>query len=401
MMKKYIIYISVGLLLSIANAQDETIDKALNHDLELDIELENRYFLEARAFDGQKRYYPSLALRPKYTVEWKDGDHSLNVEGFVRFDRDGERTHFDFREFYFHKIKGNWELSIGLKKVFWGVTESNHLVDIINQTDAIESFDGEEKLGQPIVQFSIYTNLGIFDLFYLPYHRKRTLPGSKGRFRFPIIINTDEVLYESTSEEWHQDFAIRYANSFNSVDLGVSYFYGTGREPLVQFDAQSGITALYPIIHQVGLDLQITNKAFLWKLESIYRSSELQKILGLTAGFEYTISNIKSSGIDIGLLLEYLYDDRGKLAFNALQNDCFVGSRIAFNDMQDTSILMGVISDWEKSSKIIGIEASRRLGSSMKLELEGRLFTSIADSEPFLANFNKDSFVGLTLIKYL
>ncbi|WP_242092216.1 hypothetical protein [Aestuariivivens sediminicola] len=399
-MKKYIIYISVGLLLSIANAQDETIDKALNHDLELDIELENRYFLEARAFDGQKRYYPSLALRPKYTVEWKDGDHSLNVEGFVRFDRDGERTHFDFREFYYHKIKGNWELSIGLKKVFWGVTESNHLVDIINQTDAIESFDGEEKLGQPMVQFSIYTNWGTFDLFYLPFHRKRTLPGSIGRFRFPVIIKADEVLYESASKEWHQDLALRYANSINSVDLGLSYFYGTGREPFVQFDDQSGIMALYPVIHQFGLELQITNNAFMWKLESIYRSNALQKFVGLNTGFEYTISNIKSSGVDIGLILEYLYDDRGDLAFNALQNDCFMGSRIAFNDMQDTSILLGVISDLEKSSKIIGIEASRRLGSTMKLELEGRLFTSIAENEVFLSNFKKDSFLGLTLIKY-
>ncbi|MDD7885073.1 hypothetical protein [Flavivirga sp. 57AJ16] len=34
------------------------------------------------------------------------------------------------------------------------MTESNHLVDIINQTDAVETFDGEEKLGQPMVQLS-------------------------------------------------------------------------------------------------------------------------------------------------------------------------------------------------------------------------------------------------------
>ncbi|WP_242156245.1 hypothetical protein [Aestuariivivens sediminis] len=399
-MKKHIIYILVGLFLSVANAQNDTIVKVHNHDLELDVELENRYFLEAPAFNDQKRYYPSVALRPKYTLDWNDGDHSMNIEGFVRMDRDDERTHFDFREFYFHKVRGNWELSIGLKKVFWGVTESNHLVDIINQTDAIESFDGEEKLGQPMVQFSIYTNLGTLDLFYLPYHRKRTLPGAKGRFRFPIIINTDDVLYESAAQEWHQDVALRYNNSFNSVDLGLSYFYGTGREPLVQFDAPSGISALYPVIHQVGLDLQITNNAFLWKLESIYRSGELQNFLALTAGFEYTIGNIKSSGIDVGLIMEYLYDDRGDLAFNALQNDCFLGSRIAFNDVQDTSILLGVISDLERSSKIIGIEASRRLGESMKLELEGRIFSRIDHNELFLSNFRKDSFIGLTLIKY-
>ena len=41
----------------------------------------------------------------------------------------------------------DWSLSIGLGKVFWGVTEFNHLVDVINQTDLVEGIDGEAKLG--------------------------------------------------------------------------------------------------------------------------------------------------------------------------------------------------------------------------------------------------------------
>lgn len=399
-MKKLVTFILIALFPSfVVYAQVDT-DQKWHHDLELDVEMENRYFLESSAFDGQKRNYPSLALRPKYTLDWRDGDYSLNIEGFARLDIDKERTHFDFREFYFRKIKNNWELSIGLKKVFWGVTESNHLVDIINQTDAIESFDGEEKLGQPMIQFSMYTNKGTFDIFYLPYHRKRTLPGEKGRFRFPLIIQSDDVLYESSAKELHQDLALRYSHSLNSFDLGLSYFYGTGREPIVQFDTQQGPMAIYPVIHQMGLDLQITHNAFLWKLESIYRSSDPQKFFACTAGFEYTIGNIKSSGIDIGIIGEYLFDDRGTMTFNALQNDLFLGARLAFNDVQDTSILLGIISDLEKSSKLIGIEASRRLGSTMKLELEGRLFTSISEEELFLFNFKNDSFLGLTLIKY-
>ncbi|GAA3579359.1 hypothetical protein [Snuella lapsa] len=386
--------------LNLGHAQKRKGIDLSNHTLDLDVELENRYFMEDPSFDGQNNYFPSVALRPRYTFEWNADDTSLNVEGFVRFDRDKERTHFDFREFYFLKVKRNWELSIGLKKVFWGVTESNHLVDIINQTDAIESFDGEEKLGQPLLQFSINTRQGTLDFFYLPYHRKRTLPGEKGRFRFPIIVSTNNVLYESAAKEWHQDIAIRYSNSFNSLDLGVSYFYGTGREPLLQLSSEVGIRAIYPIIHQVGLDLQITKNAFMWKLESIYRSGKLQRVMALTAGLEYTVSNIKSLGVDIGLICEYLFDDRNEFALNALQNDIFVGSRIAFNDVQDTSILLGVISDLGKSSKIIGVEASRRIGSTMKLELEGRFFSSIAEDETFLSNFRNDSFIGLTIMKY-
>ncbi|WP_242202065.1 hypothetical protein [Aestuariivivens insulae] len=395
-----LIVILIVAFLSLGHAQEREGTNRSSHTLDLEIEMENRFFMEAPSFNGQNRYFPSVALRPTYTLEWEANDNSLNIEGFARVDVDEERTHFDFREFYYLKVSRNWELSIGLKKIFWGVTESNHLVDIINQTDAIESFDGEEKLGQPMLQFSINTKQGTFDFFYLPYHRKRTLPGEKGRFRFPVIINTNNVGYESAAKAWHQDVAMRYSNSFNSFDLGLSYFYGTGREPVIQFNSEAGIMAFYPIIHQVGLDLQITNNAFLWKLESIYRSSTLQKFIAFTAGLEYTISNINSSGIDIGLIGEYSFDERDALTLSALQNDVFLGSRIAFNDVQDTSILLGVICDLEKSSKIIGVEASRRIGSTIKLELEGRIFSSIAVNENFLSNFKNDSFIGLTILKY-
>ena len=43
-------------------------------------------------------------------------------------------------------------LLVGAAKVFWGTAESRHLVDIINQTDAVEDIDEEDKLGQPMVK---------------------------------------------------------------------------------------------------------------------------------------------------------------------------------------------------------------------------------------------------------
>ena len=85
---------------------------------------------------------------------------------FLNWDKDPLRTYWDLREVYYQKAKNNWEINVGLKKIFWGVTESAHLVDIINQSDQLKSFDGEEKLGQPMVQFSWFTsNVGTFDFF--------------------------------------------------------------------------------------------------------------------------------------------------------------------------------------------------------------------------------------------
>ncbi|WP_299113134.1 hypothetical protein [uncultured Winogradskyella sp.] len=379
-------------------AQDK--NKDVVHDFELELQSEYRYFTDNASFQGQKDHFPSLAIFPEYNIQWNKGYDGINFTGFFRLDRDDNRTHWDIRELYYQKANNNWELSIGLKKIFWGVTESNHLVDIINQTDAVESFDGEAKLGQPMLQFTLTTNIGNFEFLYLPCHRKRVFSGEKGRLRFPVVIDKDDITYESSAEEWRQDIAFRWSHFIGAFDIGISHFYGNGREPLFTFDSFGELNAFYPVINQTGLDLQVTHNAFLWKLESIYRSSKAQDFFALTAGLEYTFSNIDGNGLDIGVLGEYLYDDRDKLALNALQNDVFFGSRIALNDVQDTSILIGGIADIESSSKILSIEASRRLGSSWKAELETRIFSAIDDEEFILSNFSQDTFLRLTLSKY-
>ena len=389
------------MLFSFSVIAQEDENKNITHDFEIELEAEYRLFPKEGQFSNQKDNFPSFSILPEYSIEWNKGNESINAAGFFRLDVDDARTHWDIRELYYQKAKGKWELNLGLKKIFWGVTESNHLVDIINQTDAVESFDGEEKLGQLMAQFTWITDkIGTFNFFYLPYHRKRTFAGEEGRFRFPIVIDKYDLGYESGAKEWRQDVAFRWNHYFGAFDIGLSHFYGNGREPLFTFDTSGNINAFYPVINQTGLELQVTHNAFLWKWESIYRSSKAQDFFALTAGLEYTFSNIDGNGLDIGVLTEYLYDERDELALNALQNDVFFGSRIAFNDVQDTSILIGGMSDLKSSSKIFSIEASRRIGSSWTAEIEARIFSEIDSQEFILLNFKEDSFFRLSISKY-
>lgn len=382
------------------NAQEKKVKK-VEHEFELEVATEYSYFYKDALFDGQKSHFPSIAFTPEYSLDWNEGRESLNFIGFFRIDRDDKRTHGDIRELYYQKAKGKYEISVGVKKIYWGVTESNHLVDIINQTDQTETFDGEQKLGQPMVEFTWSTDKhGTFDFFYLPFHRKRTFTGEKGRLRFPVIIEKDQVSYESEAEEWRQDLAFRWSHYFGAFDVGLSHFYGNGREPIFTFDSLGNINAFYPVINQTGLDLQATHNAYLWKFEAIYRSAKAQDFFALVAGLEYTFNNIDKNGLDIGLLGEYLYDERDELALNSMQNDVFLGSRIAFNDTKDTSILIGGLLDLDKSSKIFSIEASRRIGTSLKAQLEARIFNAIDPNELILSNFKEDSFLKFTLSKY-
>lgn len=376
------------------------VNQNLYQEFELELKTEYSFFFNQGLYPGQARHFPSLAIEPEYYLEWADGKQSLNFTGFFRVDRDSRRTHWDIRELYWQNIKNDWELSIGVKKVFWGKTESIHLVDIINQTDQLESFDGEEKLGQPMVHFSYLSKIGLFDLFIMPYFRQRQFPGEKGRFRAPFILSGSDFSFESSAKKWHPDFAVRWSHSLGPLDIGLSHFRGAGREPIFEWnDQDASFNLVYAIIHQTGLDIQATIGPWLWKFEGISRLNDYKDVFAFAAGFEYTFGNIKSSGIDIGVLGEYLYDSRKEQALSSMDNDIFFGSRIAFNDVQSTEILLGSIFDLNRRSKFFSLEASRRFGNNWKAEINIQILSDISEKE-FSYFFRDDSVVKVNLSRF-
>jgi len=387
--------LAILILLQDLNAQDTD---EVYQDFKTEVIGDFQWFWEDGLYSGQENTYLSFAVRPEYIREWQEGKYALRFTGFFRYDqRDYRRTHFDIRELYWQVVMENAELSIGAKKVFWGVTESAHLVDIVNQTDLVESFDGEEKLGQPMVHFSYLTSFGTLDFFLLPYFRKQVFPGRRGRLRTPFVLDGSSFDFESSAEEYRPDVAFRYSHYFGVFDIGISQFYGTGRDPIIA--DLNVFQPIYGVISQTGLDVQATTGPILWKVETIKRFNDLQDMLALVAGVEYTFGNVGNSGIDIGVLSEYLYDDRGQLALSGLQNDVFYASRIAFNDVQDTQILIGGFIDLEYSTRLYSMEASRRVGDSWGVEVEARIFSSV-DQEEFLYLLRRDSFARFSLSKF-
>jgi hypothetical protein len=132
------------------------------------ISAEARLFANEPAHQDQERNSGSLALQLEY-YQLLDGGSSITLVPFYRYDNaDPERTHFDMREMNYNLLMDDIEFRIGIGKVFWGATEFVHLVDIVNQTDLVEDLDGEDKLGQPMVQLIVPLDWGALDLFLLP-----------------------------------------------------------------------------------------------------------------------------------------------------------------------------------------------------------------------------------------
>lgn len=378
-------------------------------DLSGDVSVELRIFPDDVKFSDQDNYHfdPSFKIEPEITYEFTSGNDRLTFIPFFRYDlEDNNRTHFDIRELNWLHITSNWSLLIGNDIVFWGVTESRHLVDIISQIDFVEDIDNEDKLGQPMINFTYESDWGAFEFYYMPFFRERTFPSDDARLRGPLPIS-ENPKYESDLEEYHPDFAFRWFNTIKDFDVGISFFWGTSREPIFLVEESKNgemfFRPFYTIINQVGLDFQWTKDAWLLKLEAIGRGGQGDYFFATVFGFEYTIFQIFNSNADLGILSEYLYDGRDENIEFApptfFDNDIFGGLRLALNDIQDTQVLAGLTTDTKNGEMLGVVEASRRIGQRWVIAIECRLFINEAEGTIF-SGFSNDSFINLSISRF-
>jgi hypothetical protein len=359
-------------------------------------------YVNSPQYDGQERNDFSISLQPEFYQELTSNS-SLTIELFGRYDQaDTRRSHFDIRELNYLYAKNIWEFRVGVSKVFWGTTEFIHLVDVINQTDLVESMLGEDKLGQPMVHLAVISDFGVIDLFVLPGFRERTFAGKGGRLRSPLLVEFDDVQFEHADAERHVDVAARFSGSNGPMDFGISHFIGTNREPEFLFDINQGgnqiLIPYYRQINQTGVDLQLVAGEWLINAESIYRTNENESFFAGVGGFEYSFYGIAGSSLDLTMIGLFAYDERGQEK-TAFQSDAMLGFRIGLNDVSDTQLLGGISRDLESDGTFFQMEIERRLGSSWKAHLESLFFINQSD-EDVMHYFSDDDYLRIMLEYY-
>ena len=91
------------------------------------------------------------------------------------------------------------------------------------------------------------------------------------------------------------DFAVRSSKVFGDLDIGITHFHGTSREPRFNRVSNGGQTVFrpqYDLIDQTGLDAQLTIGPWLWKLEAMTRSGHGDRFVAGVGGVEYTLFQI-------------------------------------------------------------------------------------------------------------
>ena len=376
---------------------------------------EFRLYPESAAHPRQRSHAGGLAAEATAYIEDDEG-RSFTLTPFFRYDAgDPDRTHADLREAYLLLYgdigEDEWEFRLGVDRVFWGVVESRSLVDIVNQTDLVEHPDEKTKLGQPMAHVTWSGDWGALEVFGLTGHRPRTFPGRHGRLRSGLVVDHDLTLYESAAEEWHLDLAGRYSGSFGPLDIGLSVFDGTSREPtLLPTPAGSELVLAphYEQIRQFGLDVQLTTGPWLLKLEAIHRAGaqnrrldrylnyEEEDYAAFIVGGEYTFHSVWDSDSDLSLIAEWARDGRGRWSTNALENDMLLAARLGLNDAQSTEFFASVLGSLDNGSRVLNAEFKRRLSDHWSLHVETFIYSGI-DKDDVLYAVRRDSFIGVNL----
>lgn len=387
----------------------------LTVDLSGRLSTEARGFPAAPSFAGQRSLAAGFVVSPTLYVEHVNA-RSFTITPFVRYDHsDPRRTHLDLREAYLLLFgdagDGGWEARLGVGQVFWGVTESQRLVDIVNQVDFVEHPNGEAKLGQPMAHLTWFGDWGTIEVVAMSFHRARTFPGRRGRLRLPLVIDHNHVRYESDAGRWHLDVASRYSHSIGPFDVGVSVFDGTSREPLLSPRLGSvhgpALVQHYGQIRQLGLDAQFTLGSWLLKGEAIRRAGahnlvgRKQTYVAAVAGAEHALYSIAGTNADVVLLGEWSYDSRGPYATpnrspNTLENDVFLGTRIALNDVQSTEFTISFLADVSRATRAFALEFGRRISNRWSLRTEAVVLLGV-DEADLHYEMRHDSFIDMSL----
>jgi len=108
---------------------------------------------------------------------------------------------------------------------------------------------------------------------------------------------------------------------------------------------------------------------------------------------------VAGTAVDVGILAEYAYDERGSQAFTYYQNDLLFGLRLAVNDAAGSELLLGAGYDFDNQTKLISLEGSRRLSDHLKVTVKSAFFIDVGEND-ILYDLRRDSFVRLLLRYY-
>ena len=362
------------------------------------IQPETSVFFNGKGRHGQKNTNLSIFGKGTFISYLQNDDAKFSINILGRYDEnDSELRYLDFQKLKYEYFFNELEFKIGNDIIFWGVNETFNIVDIINQSNLAEDLAGTKKLGQTMASLSYSHDYGKFDMYLMSNFQERLFSGGNGRPRLVMEIDNNTVTYESSAKDKKLDFAIRYSTVLDDLDIGLSHFYGNNRAPELKANSSTlKFDPFYSIVSQTGLDIQSTKGSWLYKLESISAKNGSERYFSAAGGIEYTFYGIQNTQSDLGIIIEYIFDDRSN---SPLNNDGVIGLRWNKNDIKSTTFLAGLLIDMHGNSTRLQSEFEQRIADDLKLFVDFSINGNINQAD-FGYQFKEDSKMTVKIAKY-
>ena len=343
-------------------------------DHRAEVTAEASWYPRDAAHAGQKDSFLHLETRPELVI-YGDAAEML-VQPRISGGTSGDGM-VDVREANVTTRIGEADLLIGSTILFWGKVESYNPVDIVNSLDFGRGLMRSEKRGAPMVRLSWPVGPGQLDLLAIDFVENR-YPALSARER-PGLRISDSTSYSGGATRDDIARAVRWSGYFGDIDLGLSWFRGTGHAPRLLPQPDGTLRPDYSRITQLGMDIQYLRGDTALKAEIIRRKGQYDR-LGTASnyqagviGVEHSLYGIAGSDRDLVLISEYARDSRKGLSHSGFQNDLTIGARWVWNDVEDTEVLGLLTRDLDNAAQTVTISVDRRLTDLVSFEASARL----------------------------
>jgi len=293
------------------------------------------------------------------------------------------RTFFRLDELYIEFLYDKYKLFLGKNKRFWGSLELNNIVDTFNLRELRNNVFDNEKQGAWNTSISYYTQTGELSLIVKLYEEDQKM--ATNQYIFNLLpygaIYNDNLVTEKT--QTYPTVYIKYSDSVDGeYPLDWSIIFQHGYDSQRYFTSESNVylqnAYLVNKVLMYGTWLLNSN---IFKFEVIYADviSDLQvsDYIHVGIGYEYDMENIFDLNNNFKIFSEYYglyfledkpYSDLELLSI--YQNDFFIGLKYGFNDMGDSSILIGSTIDLDYNEKSFTTKYETRISKNLKLNID-------------------------------
>ncbi len=332
--------------------------------------------------------------------------------------RDNDRTFVRLEELYASYERGDSMLFVGRNIRFWGALEVRNIVDVFNPVDLRSDIFDTDKMGAWNVAYTYYSDNSEWSVMVKLYEENHQVAAYPyAYYLFPPFVAYDDVL-QSERSRYRPSIYVSYATSFDwEYPLDSAVILENGYDSQRYFLPNSALEGSRTVLQEHAY---LVNKimsyntmvvdATLLKLELLYSNVIEDKYISdyyhIGAGLEYTLTFDEISG-DVGLIGEYYrYGtfDNDKFSdldlYETFQNDLFLGVRYTFNDVDDSSLVGGVIRDLAYNEKVYYVEYESRFGDAVRLNLDYRYIDPSSQYQTAYALLGTHERLGLKLSYY-